>query len=190
MGGRGAAPARKVGAMATQENTMHFRIRGLPATHFLPLAGLSDQELAARGVQRRVADQCPGFPDRVALRDAEPGERVLLLNFEHQPASTPYRSSHAIFVIEGERTTFDAVDVVPGVLRRRMLSLRGFDATGMIVGAELVDGRDMEPALAVLFGLPATAYVHVHYAKFGCYAARADRAGMPSSSAGSADFVR
>ena len=127
-------------------------------------------------MHRRVADQCPGFPDRIALGDAQPGERVLLLNFEHQPACSPYRSSHAIFVIEGERNTFDAVDVVPEVLRRRVLSLRAFDEGGMIVGAELADGRELEGSLETLFALPAAAYVHVHYAKYGCYAARADRA--------------
>ena len=158
---------------------MHFRIRGLPAGLFLPLAGLTDQELAARGVHRQVADSHPGFPDRVALRDAEPGERVLLLNFEHQPAPTPYRASHAIFVIEGEGETFDAQDVVPAALRSRMLSLRAFDDAGMIVGAELADGRQVEGAIEGLLARPEAAYLHVHYAKYGCYAARVDRAHDP-----------
>ncbi|MCG2595129.1 DUF1203 domain-containing protein [Ramlibacter sp. XY19] len=155
---------------------MHFRIQGLPASNFLPLAGLSDEELAARGVLRRVADQCPGFPDRVALRDAEPGERLLLLNFEHQPARSPYRASHAIFVLEGERTSFDAIDEVPQVLRRRTLSLRAFDGAGMIVGAELVEGTQVERAIATLLADPCADYLHVHYAKYGCYAARVERA--------------
>lgn len=155
---------------------MHFRIRGLPAAQFLPLAGLGEQELAARGVLRRVADEFPGYPDRVALRDAQPGEKLLLLNFEHQPAASPYRASHAIFVLEGERQSFDAVDVVPDVLRRRMLSLRAFDDEGMIVGAELVDGQAFEAGIEQLLARPEAAYVHAHYAKYGCYAARVDRA--------------
>jgi len=159
---------------------MSFRIRGLPAARFLPLAGLAEPELAARGIQRRVVDRHPGFPDRVALRDAEPGERVLLLNFEHQPAASPYRSSHAIFVIEGERESFDAVDEVPQVLRRRVLSLRAFDAAGMIVGAELVDGKEVEGTIEQLLALPEAAYLHAHYAKYGCYAARVDRV-VPSA---------
>jgi hypothetical protein len=155
---------------------MHFRVLGLPAASFLPLYGLPDDALAARGVERRRVHAHPGFPDRVALRDAEAGEQVLLLNFEHQPADSPYRSRHAIFVVEGECDTYDAIDTVPDVLRRRMLSLRAFDEQGMIVDASLVDGREAEGEIGKLLALPCTAYLHAHYAKFGCYAARIERA--------------
>lgn len=155
---------------------MDFRIAGLPAAPFLPLAGLPDDALADRGVLRRQVDAHPGFPDRVSLRDAEPGERVLLLNFEHQGAPSPYRSSHAIFVVEGERDTYDRIGEVPQVLRRRMLSLRAFDGQGMIVDAALVDGRVVEPEIERLLALGGVDYIHAHYAKFGCYAARIERA--------------
>ncbi len=46
----------------------------------------------------------------------------------------------------------------------------------MIVAADLVEGQNLAGALDRLLADPATAYVHIHYAKFGCYAARADRA--------------
>src|SRR5262245_22610552 len=75
-----------------------FLIKGLDPKPFRHLLGLSDDELRAHGVVRHVADRKPGYPDRIELRDAEPGERLLLLNYVHQPADTPYRSSHAIFV--------------------------------------------------------------------------------------------
>jgi hypothetical protein len=80
---------------------MSFRITGLEPDTYRPLFDLSETELAARNMRRYVADKTPGFPDRVELRDAEPGEAVLLLNYTHQPANTPYRASHAIFVAEG-----------------------------------------------------------------------------------------
>jgi hypothetical protein len=57
-----------------------------------------------------------------------------------------------------------------------MLSLRAFDASGFMVDADLADGRDLEAAIDRLFGSSATAYIHAHYAKRGCYAARIDRA--------------
>jgi len=79
---------------------MSFVVSGLPIETFRPLFGLSDEALAERGVIRRRVDSTPGFPCRITLEDAEPGDTVLLLNYEHQPAETPYRSSHAIYVSE------------------------------------------------------------------------------------------
>ncbi|HTU62781.1 MAG TPA: DUF1203 domain-containing protein, partial [Polyangiales bacterium] len=77
---------------------MSFRISGLPAQPFAALFALSDQELAARDIIRMTVDRQPGFPCRVSLEDADPGESVLLLNYEHLPVASPYRSRHAIFV--------------------------------------------------------------------------------------------
>ena len=154
---------------------MSFRITGLSPEPFRPLFGLSDQELAAQGVRRYVADSKPGFPDRVEMRDAEPGETVLLLNYTHQPADTPYRASHAIFVIEGAQVRYDRIDEIPPALRLRTLSLRAFDKYDLIVDADLVDGGNVESAIQRLFADPRVAYIQAHYAKYGCYAARIDR---------------
>jgi hypothetical protein len=155
---------------------MSFRIRGLDPAPFRHLFGLPDEELLGLNVKRAVADQKPGFPDRVELRDAEPGESLLLLSYLHQPADTPYKASHAIFVREGATAAYDAVDETPECLRLRPISLRAFDAAGMMVDADLISGREVEAAIERLFADPAAAYIHAHYAKRGCYAARIDRA--------------
>ncbi len=152
-----------------------FRITGLSAAPFRALFGLSDAALAARHARRMVVDAKPGYPDRIALRDADVGETVLLVNHPHLPDDGPYRSSHAVFVVEGEARTYDATGEVPAVLRSRVLSLRGFDAQRMMVEADLVDGRDVEALIARFFANPDVAFIHVHYAKRGCYACRVDR---------------
>jgi hypothetical protein len=154
---------------------MSFRITGLPAAEFADLFSLSDDALHARRAVRQVADARLSYPCRISLTDAELGEGVILVNYEHQRADSPYRASHAIYVREGE-TTYDAVDVVPDQLRRRTLSLRAFDEGGMIVGADLVDGRALESAITTLLADTRAAYLHVHFAKFGCCAARVERA--------------
>ncbi len=154
---------------------MTFRILGLPAQPFTALFAMSDAELAARGAVRRVADARPGYPCRVSLTDAAPGEAVVLVHHEHHAVASPYRASHAIYVRAGE-TTFDAVDQVPEMLRSRLLSVRGFDAGGMMTGADVVEGAALEAAIAALFRDPRAAYLHVHFAKPGCYAARVERA--------------
>jgi hypothetical protein len=154
---------------------MSFRITGLSPDPFRLLFGLSDEELAKKGVRRYIADSKPGFPDRVELRDAEPGEAVLLLNYTHQPADTPYRASHAIFVLEGAQERYDQVDSVPAVMRSRTISLRGFDQDNFIIHADLAEGPDLEGTIQRFFANPRVAYIQAHYAKFGCYAARIDR---------------
>jgi hypothetical protein len=155
---------------------MSFRITGLDAEPFSHLYGLSNSELAAHGAMRYVAESKPGYPDRVELRDVEPGESVLLVNFEHQPVDSPYRSSHAIYVREGANEPFDKVDHVPESMRTRLLSLRAFDARGMMLDADVVEGREIEAVIARLFADPCVDYIHAHNARRGCYAARIDRA--------------
>lgn len=156
---------------------MDFRITGLSPEPFLPLFSLSDAELAARGMQRIVVDQHPGFPDRIGLMDAELGETVLLLNHVCQPAMTPYRASHAIFVREGATQAYDAINQVPESMRRRLLSLRAYSTDGMMLDAEVVDGTAVEAVIAQLFGNADVSYIHVHNAKRGCYAGRVERVG-------------
>jgi hypothetical protein len=154
---------------------MSYRISGLDPAAFRHLFGLPDAELARFGAIRYTADREVGFPDRIELRDATPGQTLLLVNHVHQPAATPYRASHAIFVREGAEAARVFVDEVPEVLRRRTISLRAFDARGMIVGAELADGDAIAGAIEQLLADSAVAYIHAHYAKPGCYAALIER---------------
>src|SRR5262249_4132665 len=70
---------------------MSFRITGLPAAPFADLFLLSDTELAARGAVRKIADSKPGYPCRISLTDAEPGQKVILTHFEHHSVDSPYR---------------------------------------------------------------------------------------------------
>lgn len=155
---------------------MGFRIVGLSAEPFQHLYGLSDAELERYGVLRRIADSTPGFPDRIEMRDASLGESMLLLNHVCQPAPTPYRASHAIYVREGATRTYSEIDQVPEVMRRRVLSLRAYDAGGMMLDADLVDGTDIERLIHRFLGRRDVAYIHAHNAKPGCYSGRIERA--------------
>lgn len=154
---------------------MHFRITGLAAEPFGELFSLSDEALAERRAMRVVADQPHGYPCRISLTDAEPGQSLILLHYEHQPADSPFRASHAIYIREGERQ-YDRVDEVPDQLRRRLLSVRSFDGRGMLRDADVVQGTALEPLIERLFADAQAAYLHIHMARPGCYAARVDRA--------------
>jgi len=154
---------------------MTFRITGLASAPFQHLFGLSDEALAEFGVQRHVCNKKPAFPDRIELRDAELGETLLLLNYTHQAADTPYRASHAIFILEGAMSAYDRLNEIPDVMRVRILSLRAFDNNHQMIDADLVEGRQVESLIDRMLSSAEVAYIQTHYAKRGCYAARIDR---------------
>jgi hypothetical protein len=155
---------------------MDFQISALPLESFAPLFGRPDAELATAGVVRITITEHPAAPCRVSLLDAAIGETVLLLNYEHQPAPSPYRASHAIFVREGAEPAHLAVNEVPDVLRRRLISARAFDDAGMMTDADVTEGREIDALIRRLLARDDTDYVHLHYAKRGCYAARVEHA--------------
>ena len=155
---------------------MPFVVTGLPVEPFRPLFGLSDEALAEHGAVRYAVDAAIGFPCRITLEDARVGDTVLLVNYEHQPADTPYRSRHAIFVSEQAVETRRAIDEIPPALAvRPAISLRAFDEAGMMVDAEIAPGAQLVPVIERMFGEPRVAYIHAHNAGRGCYAARIDR---------------
>src|SRR6266436_1752226 len=150
---------------------MNFRIVGLPANEFTQLFELSDADLAAAGGVRRTAEG--NYPCRVSLTDSQPGEELLLVNYEHHSVDSPYRMRFAIFVREGDQT-YDKVNEVPEQLRKRMLAMRSFDSKGMMVDHRLVDGQEVEPVIESLLTSNVD-YLHIHFASPGCYAAKVVR---------------
>ena len=155
---------------------MNFRISGLDPRHFAHYFKMTDTELAAHRALRRTVESHPGFPCRVSLNDLAPGEEAILLNYEHLPVDSPYRASHAIYVGAGSREAFDRVGEIPQALATRLLSVRAFSTAGLMVGADVVEGRELAAAIAALFKSANVDFIHAHYARAGCFAARIDRA--------------
>jgi hypothetical protein len=152
-----------------------FQVFALDVDQFSHLFGQDQEVLASQGVHRMIAANNPGFPCRVSLRDAAVGENVLLMNYEHQALPTPYRSSHAIFVREYATQATPGKNEVPEMFRHRLLSVRAFDGSGMIVNADVIEGVQLELLTSRLLADDSTDYLHVHNAKLGCYAARVER---------------
>lgn len=155
---------------------MDFRILGLDPAPFRPMFTMTDEHLRELGALRVRIDSPRSAPDRITLDDAAPGETVLLLNHVYLEVDSPYRGTHAIYVRENGGERFDRVNEVPSALRGRMLSVRAFDAAGMMVDADLVEGDRIEALIERLFAPPSVTYLQVHFARRGCYAARVERA--------------
>lgn len=155
---------------------MTYRIAGLEPSQFSHLFGLTDEELASQGAVRMIANGQPTFPCRVQLDDAQAGESLLLVNHVSHDGINPYRASHAIFVSETAPEALSYEDEIPPALNRRILSLRAFDGTGMMVEAALAQPGEADPVIRNMLANHAVDHVDAHTAIRGCFMARAERA--------------
>jgi hypothetical protein len=133
------------------------------------IAGL-DPALAQADGRRVVADG-PGYPCRVSLADAAPGEELVLLHHVHHDVASPYRAAGPIYVRRAARAAARFVDEVPEMLQRRLLSVRAYDGNGDLVAAEVAPGGELAALIARWFERAEIAYLHVHNARPGCFAA-------------------
>lgn len=153
---------------------MQFRISGLDATPFLHLFGQKEHYLKKHGALRRDVDSFPGYPDRISLNDMPVGETAILINHTYQPADTPYHGTHAIYLREGCTHQGIYINEIPKSLAVRLLSVRALDENHFMLEADICDGAAAKSRLNHFFDDPTASYVHIHYAKPGCYACLAE----------------
>ena len=153
---------------------MAYRIEGLAPEAFESLFSMTDGELAARNAVRVTADAGGGYPCRVSLEDAAPGEELVLLNHVSNDVPTPFRTAYAIYVRKGAEAAA-YVDETPDYLGKRTLSLRGFDEAGMLKDASLAMPGEADTKVRALFERAEIATIHAHSATYGCFLARIER---------------
>ena len=144
---------------------MDFQISALNIEKFRHLFGQDQATLAEYGVLRKIVENDPGYPCRISLQDAKIGEKALLMNYEHQPAPTPFRSSHAIYVRESCTQAKPGRNEVPKMLRHRLLSVRAFDTYGMMIDADVIAGEHLESLIAQMLAKESAHYLHIHHMK-------------------------
>ena len=154
---------------------MSYRVEGLSPRAFRGLYGMTESELAKHKAVRVKADSRPGFPCRITLEDAEPGESLLLFNHVSNDVPTPYRSAYAIYVREGAEVAAHFEGEVPPVFAGRPLGLRGFDSAGMLRGALLAMPGEADEKIRLLFERPEVTNIHAHNAAHGCFVAKIER---------------
>lgn len=156
---------------------MTFRIQSLSREPFAPLFAMTDAQLHAIGARRMIADAPNSAPCRVSLADAEPGERLILTTHRHlDHADSPYRSEGPIFVREAAEPAVLAAGEAPGMLTRRLLSARVYDADWMMIDADVVEGAMLDERLREWFADDAVTTIHLHTVRRGCFMASAIRA--------------
>jgi hypothetical protein len=156
-----------------------FRLIALDHAAFVPLFDRSDSQLQAIGARRVVADATRGYPCRVSLEDAQPGEELLLLPFVHQGALGPYQASGPIFVRRGATQRRLAAGAVPAYVASRLISVRAYNGAHMMVDAEVCEGADIARLIEQMFDSRQVSYIHLHNARRGCYACLVERDPAP-----------
>ena len=154
----------------------NFQIKSLQDTEFSNLFGLDNQELEKIGAVKLTVDKKPGFPCRVSLQDAEIGEEVILLPYQHHQTNSPYQSTGPIFIRKNATTAMLHINEIPKMLDHRLLSIRAYDKNGMMKDAVVSEGHSLKDILVNTFTNPEINYVHIHNAKAGCYNCKVERA--------------
>lgn len=149
--------------------TNNFRLVALDKKLFSDLFDLSENELEKKGIRKMVVDEFPGFPCRVSLADAEIGEEVILLNFEHHNVGSPYKSGGPIFVRKATETAFPEINEIPKMFNHRLLSIRGFDKEATMIFADVTSGDNLKEKINQILDNQTIEYLHIHNAKPGCY---------------------
>ncbi len=153
-----------------------FQVMPLQAKNFAHFQGKTDEELEALSAKAYVVERGGGYPCRLTLEGAKPGERVILLNYEHLPSRNPYRSCYAIFIREGMKEVVPAPGEIPTMIEGRPISVRAFNEDHMLVQAVVVDGAETPACFEAMLKDTNVDYLHMHFAAYGCYIATVKRA--------------
>lgn len=153
-----------------------FQVEPLKAADFTHLQGKTDAELEAVGAKAYTVEPGGGYPCRLTLEGATPGERVILFNYEHLPEQSPYHSKYAIFIREGVEEVVPQKGTVPKMIEGRPIAVRAFDNDQMLRQAAVIDGAEAASCFNTMLADPEVAYLHMHFAAYGCFIATVHRA--------------
>jgi hypothetical protein len=110
-----------------------------------------------------------GEPVRCCVRNARPGEELILFGYEPPLPPSPYREIGAIYGHSEPCGGPEDLHSYPAEWRGRPQILRGYDSRGWIIYAEVHDGRDPEAAVAAALADPEVVQVHSRNISYGCY---------------------
>jgi hypothetical protein len=148
---------------------MNFKIKSLDDKEFSEFFNWDDIELKKIGAERMTVDKFPGFPCRVSLEDAQIGEEVILLPYQHHKTNSPYQASGPIFVRKKAKTQLLDANEIPKMFNHRLLSLRGYDKNGIMKEASVIEGNILKEQIIKTFENEEIGYIHIHNARPGCY---------------------
>lgn len=152
---------------------MSMQIAPLPAS-FLQKVRREGIDDLGQPVKRVVAEG--GEPCRDVLRRAVAGEELILASFTPFTKAGPYKEYGPVFVLANDSTEDASLQALPtgGYLRERFV-IRAYSEGEEILDAEMVTPQDAPAAIERFFDRGDTAFLHVRFPAYGCFACRIDR---------------
>jgi Protein of unknown function (DUF1203) len=115
-------------------------------------------------------------PCRRCLRNARPGEKLVLAPYNPFERTSPYTGDGPVFVHEHGCDPFPpAPGAVSEQVGGRTLSVRAYDADAMLTDACVLPGEQFAERAEGLLDDAGVDFLHVHFAGPGCFAFRVDR---------------
>lgn len=126
----------------------------------------------------RPADSAPC---RHCLRITKPGEHLIV--FAYQPFANvgPYAEVGPVFVHAAPCKAYANRDTFPEDFRKRIMTMRGYNAEGTIETAELSEAGNPEATIERLFSNGRVSFIHARNPAWGCYDFRIDRLSVSGS---------
>ena len=146
-----------------------IRIAPIP-DRFLERVRLHGKDDLGQPVKRVIAEG--GEPCRDALRRALPGEELILASFTPFAKAGPYKEYGPIFVLAHPDS--DAPRLDANYLREQFV-IRAYSEAEEIRDAALVRSTEFASTVERFFESKDTAFLHVRFPTYGCFALRIDR---------------
>ena len=155
---------------------LRARIAPIPPAFLnqLRTTGLDAQGQAVKRVRAAGGEPC-----RDVLRRANAGEELLLASFSPFEKAGPYKEYGPVFVLANEsdesveRETLE-IGSDQNYLRSQFV-IRAYSSREEILDAKLVDANSAQTVVEEFLARPETAFLHVRFPTYGCFACRLDR---------------
>jgi hypothetical protein len=154
--------------LTTTARRASFRVDAIPAAELdrIRVNGVDD---FGNPLEPRVVRHSGGTPLRCCLREADAGERVVLIAYRPFAVGGPYAEVGPVFVHAERCEGYTGTSRYPEGFRHRQQLLRAYDPRGRQVENVIVDGVRAELAIEDLLDRHDVAFVHSRNVLAGCY---------------------
>jgi hypothetical protein len=155
-------------------STAPFTIRALPA-HRLEAVRAAGQDVAGNQPRVWVNQEASGVPLRCCLRDAVPGEEVMVLAWSPFEVPGPYAEVGPVFAHAQACSGYASCHRYPAGWLDRDQVVRGYSKAGDMVTAQIAAPDHIEEVIADLLSRDDVETVHTRNVAQGCYMLAATR---------------